>query len=236
MNPFPLICVPSPRDIPIIKKALHSIEEYDKLWIKYSPEHISYPIMRNEFLKNDHRKYTHLVICPDDLLIDDKNKLKLLLDDAQKLGDKAILSGYCNVDTTDNAIYANVTQYDVSSERPDRTYEWLTLEELESRNKSNFLIEVKFSGFALMVIPRSAVEQIPFRNDSSSGKFDNNGCCVDVMFCNDALKKGYKLFVDTRVRLQHLKYNETSTAALIKQQAKTAKDYHYYYDYSTLYL
>jgi hypothetical protein len=94
----PLIKIPSPRDLPTIKEALDKITEYDKLWVKYSPEHITYPIIRNEFLKHPNN-YTHLVICPDDLLIDDPKKLYMLLEDSQELGNQTIVSGYCNVDT-----------------------------------------------------------------------------------------------------------------------------------------
>lgn len=225
----PLIALPSPRDLPTIKEAIDRINEYDKLWVKYSPEHITYPIIREQFLK--HTEYTHLVICPDDLLIDDKNKLELLLKDARQLGDQVIVSGYCNVDTSENSKYANVTQYDVSNARQGRTYQWFTLRQLEENKTEDFLIEVKFSGFALMVIPRQAIEQIPFRNDSSTGQFDYLGCCVDVMFCNDAISKGYKIYVDTRVRLQHLKHSDTYTSEILQRHAKQEKDWKYYFEY-----
>lgn len=226
----PLIVIPSPRDLQLVKDALDKITEYDKLWVKYSPEYVTYPIIRDEFLKNRY-KYTHLVICPDDLLIDDKAKLELLLEDAKKLGDKAIVSGYCNVDTSENSKYANVTQYDVTNERHGRIYQWFTLQELENKT-SDFLIPVKFSGFALMVIPRSAIEQIPFRNDSSTGMFDALGCCTDVVFCNDAIEKGYKIYVDSRVRLQHLKNSDQHTSELLQSNPKMEDDWKFYYEYA----
>ena len=226
----PLIALPSPRDLPIIKEALDRIQEYDKLWIKYSPEHITYPIMQEQFLKN--KQYTHLIICPDDLLID-QNKLEILLKDydlfPEQDRDKIILSGYCNVDTSENSKYANISKYDTSYTRNDRVYHWFTIEELENKT-DNFLIPVMFAGFPLMVIPRSAIERIPFRNDSSNDEFDELGCCVDVMFCNDVIAKGYKIYVDSRVRLQHLKCNDTETCELIRNQAKTEKDYTFYYE------
>jgi hypothetical protein len=224
----PLITLPSPRDLPTIKEALDKITEYDKLWVKYSPEHITYPIIREQFLKHSNQ-YTHLVICPDDLLIDDPKKLYTLLEDSQELGDKAIVSGYCNVDTSENSKYANVTQYDVSNERHGRIYQWFTLQQLEQHEAD--LIEVKFSGFALMVIPRAAIEQIPFRNDSSTGQFDYLGCCVDVMFCNDAIEKGYKIYVDTDVRLQHLKHSDQYTGEILQRHPKTEQDWKFYYEY-----
>lgn len=230
----PLITIPSPRDIPIVKEALDKITEYDKLWIKYSPEHITYPIIRGEILKNP--RYTHLVICPDDLLIDDKNKLETLFKDYEAFEnpDKIILSGYCNVDTSENSKYANVTQYHVSNERAGREYRWFTLQQLEENSKyGNFLIEVQFSGFALMVIPRQAIEEIRFRNDSWTGNFDSNGCCIDIMFCNDVIQRGYKIYVDSRVRLQHLKHSDQNTSKLLQQNPKFENDYRFYYEYKS---
>ena len=48
----PLIAIPSPRDIPEFIKAMDSITDIDKLWIKYSPSYITYPLIRKEFLEN----------------------------------------------------------------------------------------------------------------------------------------------------------------------------------------
>ena len=226
----PLIVIPSPRDLPLVLEALNKITEYDKLWVKYSPEYVTYPIIRDEFLKDENKHYTHLVICPDDLLIDDKAKLELLLEDSEMLDNEFVISGYCNVDISENSKYANVTEYEVTNERHQRTYKWFTLDELESKT-SDFLIEVKFSGFALMVIPRSAIEQVPFRNDSFTGMFDGFGCCTDVLFCNDAISKGYKIFVDSRVRLQHLKQSDQNTSELIQNNPKMENDWKFYYEF-----
>lgn len=252
-----LIALPSPRDIPEIKAAMDTITEYDKLWVKYAPEHIVYPIIRDQFLNHKTQHYTHLVICPDDLLIDDKKKLQMLLDNYDKClispeeRDKTIFTGYCNVDHSYNAKYANLTKSEVvANVRKDREYHWLTLDELEHirqvqdnfnlyGNNNNdyikrYLISVKFAGFPLMVIPRKAIEEIPFRNDSQTGKFDECGCCVDVMFCHDALKKGYKIYADVRVRLNHMKLNDEATGKLLAETAQRSshKGFHYYIEYS----
>jgi hypothetical protein len=233
LNLNPLIAIPSPRDLPEIIRSLDTITKYDKLWIKYSPEHITYPIMRDKFLNHPSQHYTHLVIWPDDLLIDDKSKLEMLLEDSEKLGEKAIVCGYCNVDTSENAKYANVTEYNVSTIRHQRSYKWFTLEELKQKSlQQNPLLKTPFAGFPLMVIPRAAIEQVEFRNDSFTGKFDENGCCVDVMFCSDALKKGFEIYVDTRVRLQHLKQNDEATSTLLQKMPRGPNDYHHYFEYS----
>ncbi|MGE5661484.1 MAG: hypothetical protein ACM3X1_04480 [Ignavibacteriales bacterium] len=248
-----LIALPSPRDIPEIKAAMDRITEYDKLWIKYSPEYISYPIMREQFLNHPSQHYTHLVICPDDLLIDDKSKLQLLLDDYDNCllpeeRDKTIICGYCNVDHGANSKYANITKHDVAPVRKDRGYSWIWLDELEHIRQvqdhfdhhkdyiKRYLVSVRFAGFPLIVIPRKAIEQIPFRNDSYTGKFDEFGCCVDVMFCHDAIKKGFQIYADTRVRLNHLKISDVETGKLLHQSAVAAayekRGFYHYYEYS----
>lgn len=239
--------MPSPRDIPEIKQGLDTIQIYDKLWIKYSPEHITYPLMRNMFLNHKTQYYTHLVICPDDLLIH-KSDLDILFYDLENVLDtedernNTILSGYCNVDTSNYSKYANVSRFDVHPDRSKRgEYQWITLKEMKqieeeaaAKRMDNraYLIDVKYAGFPLFVIPRNIIEHVDFRNDSHTGKFDEEGCCVDVMFCHDVIKRSYKILVDCRVQLEHLKYSDVSTSALIQQQCKTPKDYHHYFEYS----
>jgi hypothetical protein len=240
----PLIAIPSPRTIPEIIQALDQIKDYDKLWLKFMPEYMAYTTMREKFLSE---KYTHLIICPDDLLIDDPNKLQILLDDYNNCldpheRDNTIISGYCNVDHGAYSYFANITIDPVSEFRKGRAYKWLTLEDMRFRkhvydnytdtnnSKKRYLINVRFAGFPLFVIPRKIVEQIPFRNDSPTGKFDTCGCCVDVMFCYDALQKGCQIYVDTRVELDHLKINDIYTAIDIRKSQ--LQNSHFFFDYA----
>jgi hypothetical protein len=88
---------------------------------------------------------------------------------------------------------------------------------IHNDDKKKYLIKVRFAGFPLFVIPRKIVEQIPFRNDSPTGEFDTCGCCVDVMFCNDALDNGYKIYVDCRVGLDHLKISDHDTSTSLRE-------------------
>jgi len=242
----PLIAIPSPRTIPQVVDALRQVnKEYDLLWLKHMPEYLAYQSMRKQFLDNKDN-YTHLVICPDDLLIQ-KDKLQILLDDYDKCLDpneldNTIMSGYCNVDRGAFAYFANVSVDNVSSFRSNRTYNWLTLEDLRYRkwlydnhpntnnHKKKYLIKVKFAGFPLFVIPLNIVEQIPFRNDSPTGEFDSCGCCVDVMFCHDALEKGYQIYVDSRVGLNHLKISDQETSKSLKDLP--LKQPHLFFEYN----
>jgi hypothetical protein len=109
-------------------------------------------------------------------------------------------------------------------------YNWVKLEELADIKKR--LIPVKFAGFPLFVIPRNLVERIPFRNDSPTGKFDGCGCCVDVMFCNDAQDIGAKIFVDTRVKLNHLKISDQKTSEALFKSIYQGNKPHFFFEYA----
>ena len=198
------------------------------------PEYKAYPLMRDKFLNHPSERYTHLIICPDDLLIDDKNKIQMLLDNYNDIEpserDNTIMSGYCNVDHGINGKFANITIADVSPLRKGRIYNWVRLDELEHKKR---LISVKFAGFPLFAIPRNIVEQIPFRNDSPTGHFDGCGCCVDVMFCHDVIKMGAKIFVDPRVKLNHLKISDQKTSETIFKSAYLPDhNPHFFIEYS----
>jgi hypothetical protein len=243
----PLIAIPSPRTIPEVVQALGQVnKDYDLLWLKHMPEYMAYQTMQTLFINHRDKNYSHLVICPDDLLIE-KDKLQILLDDYHtcldpKERDITIMSGYCNVDHGAFKYFANISLDNVSPNRNGRTYNWLTLEDMRFRkqifdnhpntnnHKKKYLLKVKFAGFPLFVIPRKIVEQIPFRNDSPTGEFDSCGCCVDVMFCYDALQKGYQIYVDSRVGLDHLKISDQETSKSLKDLP--LKQPNYYYEYA----
>jgi hypothetical protein len=76
------------------------------------------------------------------------------------------------------------------------------------------------------------VERIPFRNDSPTGKFDGCGCCVDVMFCNDAQDIGAKIFVDTRVKLNHLKISDQKTSEALFKSIYQGNKPHFFFEYA----
>jgi hypothetical protein len=132
LKPNVLIAIPSPRDLPEFKSSVDSIKDIDKLWIKYCPAPITYPKIRDEFLDNpNNKKYTHLIICPDDLVID-REKLNLLISDYENLLNKdeqktTVISGYCNVDNSDHDKDANICINPVTPRRLGRRYKWVKL-------------------------------------------------------------------------------------------------------------
>lgn len=60
------------------------------------------------------------------------------------------------------------------------------------------LLEVSAFGMGCMLAKREVMEKIAFRFDQKIGGFE------DVYFCHDARKLGYKLYIDTTARCDHI--------------------------------
>lgn len=204
----PLLCSPSPRDIPEVYQELKQTG-YDRLYAKYYPEKTAYELMRKYFV--DHQEYSHLVICPDDLIIK-KEHIDRLIEDLQK-NDYAILSGVCNVDQGANKDYLNIT-YNLP--HPIRTiperkqlgwrhYHWVHKDEPFTVNIQPFL----FSGFAAMFFRRDVMERYKFTDDAAqNGTPSLITGAIDVMMANVCAIERIPQMVDTTVRMEHLKGKE----------------------------
>jgi len=210
----PLLFCPSPRDLPEFYEEFNKIHNYDKYFVRYTkPEVQAYDWGRDIFL--EHKEYTHLVICPDDLIIRQEH-IDKLYNDLIYLGDigeidTTCIGGFCNLNTTDQQQMSNICINRVNIDPyPNRRYSFVTLEYL--RNVSlvfGRFIRVGFSGFPLLAIPRSIVEKIEFRNDSRDG-WEDYGCCLDVMFCHDVYELGpeYKILCDLQMEMYHMKIDD----------------------------
>ena len=204
----PLMVCPSPRDIKEVYEALKETG-YDRLYAKYYPEKTAYELLRNWFV--DHKEYTHLVICPDDLIIK-KEHIEALLDNVRK-SDYPVISGMCNVDQGDNKDFLNVT-YNLP--HPKRTvpeknvigwryYHWVH----KNTKFPNKLTPFLFSGFACMVIRRDIMEKIRFTDDAiQNGTPSLITGAIDVMFANVCAILKIPQIVDTTVIMEHLKGKE----------------------------
>jgi len=201
----PLLCSPSPRDISEVYTALKQTR-FPRLYAKYFPERIAYNRMRQWFL--DHEEYTHMVICPDDLIVEKKHLLKLIKTLEKK--DYPLLSGVCNVDNVDNKNYLNITENLPHPQRmvPKRNqigwrwYAWIHKDTKFRPTIQSF----PFSGFAAMFIRRDVVKRYRFIDDS---KFNGTPGlitgAIDVMFANTCAVEKIPQMVDTSVRMDHLK-------------------------------
>lgn len=204
----PLLCCPSPRDITEVYDELKKTG-YDRLYAKYFPEKIAYEKLREYFL--DHDEYTHLVLCPDDLVIK-KEHFDQLIQDLEK-SNYAVLSGVCNVDNGVHKDYFNITENLPHPTRlvPERDqigwrwYSWVHKDTIFSNPITSFW----FSGFACMVLRRDVVNRIGFIDDArTNGTPDLMTGAIDVMFANACAMEKIPQMVDTRVIMEHLKGKE----------------------------
>lgn len=204
----PLLCSPSPRDIKEVYDELKDTG-YDRLYAKYYPEKTAYNLMRDYFL--DHQEYTHLVICPDDLVIKKEHTDKLIAD--LEINDFPVLSGVCNVDSGSNKDFLNIT-YNLP--HPKRTvpekniigwrhYHWVHKDTKFPRD----ILPFYFSGFAAMFLRRDVVARYKFTDDAAqNGTPSLITGAIDVMFSNVCALEKIPQMVDTTVRMEHLKGKE----------------------------
>ena len=202
-----LLCCPSPRDIQEVYDALKKCP-YDRLYAKYFPELQAYNLMRDYFLS--HTRYTHMVICPDDLIIEAHNveMIRQLIDD----NNYDVIAGCCNVDLGENLDLLNIAKNLPHPTRwvPERnqigwrTYDWYHKNEAQSGE----VLPVKFSGFACQAISRWACKQLKFQDDSKfNGQPDFMTGAIDVMFANQCFARNPPILqmVDFGNRMKHLK-------------------------------
>jgi len=186
-NTNPLIGIPSPRDIPQVKKLWHTLP-YDKFIVKYKTQIEAYQEIKEYFLTHD---YTHLILCPDDL--------EVTPEAIEKLSDSATryetISGICNIDESQPDVY-NIQPKGCSFERnkPDTTkavwYSSLTLPKED-------IIEVGYSGFACQVISKDLMKKVSFLGAREGiGYFD-------WQFSKECHNLGVPLMVDIGVKLWH---------------------------------
>lgn len=215
----PLLCSPSPREIPEVMES-HRKLPYDKLYAKWFIESDAYWHLRNFFLKNP--EYTHMILCPDDLVIKPED-MEQLWKDLQEY-DYPILSGICNVDLDTMRDYFSITEnlpHPVRALKKEddpkrkrwwgwRWYSWFTSETIKSeqiRQNRYPIFRVLHSGFALQCLRRDVVEKISFITDAAdNGMKESETSSVDIMFSNSCAIAGIAIMVDPRIKMLHLRH------------------------------
>jgi len=201
----PLLCCPSPRDLTEVYEALKRTGR-DRLYAKYFPEKVAYNLLRDYFL--DHTEYTHLVICPDDLIIE-RDHIDSLIEILEK-NDYPVLAGVCNVDLGKFKDYLAITANLPHPQRivPERKqmgwryYAWVH----RTTQFPTTIIKVPFSGFAAQFFRRDVVKRYKFTDDAKfNGTPELNTGAIDVMFSNTCAIENIPQMVDTTIRMRHLK-------------------------------
>lgn len=203
----PLIGSPSPRDIPEVKQNQDTIE-CDKLLVKYYHAKRAYKIIRSYFL--DHEEYTHLILHPDDLIVNNEH-FNILKSDIER-HDYQVLSGTCNVSTIgqeEESLAITLQPNFPHPQRDMRKYGFVTRIALRPEHDKN-IWQVAWAGFPFMWIRRDILEKIELVDDSEYNLQDpDRGWAFDVMFCYNCKELGIPIYVDfnLKARMRHLKGN-----------------------------
>lgn len=178
----PLVCIPSPRDIPSFYEAMKTIPA-DKYWVKYYPQPEAYKILRTFFLANKD-KYNYMALIPDDL-IPTRKAFDILVSDLEWI-DREVLSGICNIDWQRQNIY-NVRK---SFGTALKDY-FITDKNLNELTRLSYIMQVKSTNFSWYFIRRDIVEKIPFKDG------------IDIEFDKDCERLGIPIYCDLRAKLFH---------------------------------
>ena len=178
---------------------------HDKLWVKYTGYNKD---PYGQWLKyfHDSPEYTHVAICPDDL-IPHPQGVKQLWETAQK---GTIVSACANVDKRDfGCPYRTSWPIAASKNLPSlkfpRDYDWYTWHELTELTNGSSLVQVKHSGVAFMIIPRDIVNKISFKGDMGSLS-ENKPSAYDVGISHDLINQNIPQYLDTSVFFAHFRY------------------------------
>ena len=211
LNIKPLIFIPSARDLREFYDATNKLP-YDKLWVKYYPQYEAYAVARWTFLNNPNN-YTHLVILPDDLIVEQKQIEKLLEhpDD--------IMSGWCMFGikkTPDErkTLDSNISEYCPDEPAYSLTYDkfkWLSIEAIENYIKTGkTIIPIVFCGFAPTIIPKKYVDFLPFRG--------SQGCCIDTCISQDLKQSGIIHYADLTVKTVEIEATDPNLLQVDKKE------------------
>lgn len=183
----PLLFCPSVRNIGEVRQSWADIP-HDKYIVRMKLEDEAYRDGRDMFL--DNKEYTHLVICPDDLIIDYESFM-ILKEDVKKYN-------FCNIAGVANIDESQPDVYSCKAVGVDPT----TKEAGSYLEKGDFtgITAVGFTGFACQWIERSLVEQLTFTGACNGGRG-----CMDLQFTNEMDKLSIDQMVDFSAFFYHMR-------------------------------
>jgi hypothetical protein len=187
-NVIPLVCSPSPRDIKEVRAAWDTLP-HDKFLAKYHDEKTAYKLLRDFFL--EHEEYSHMVICPDDLVVT-RDVFKSLLNNTIVL-DYPVLAGMCNLSWQQMDTYSfckKISGFKFVTEKD--------LPEVRAEQNNSVILRVGHEAFACSWIRRDIVEKIELNGL-------NEGHHFDWAFSIECAKRNIPLHVDITAKLLHLK-------------------------------
>jgi len=186
--------MPSPRDIPQVKKSWVGLP-FDKYIVKYYAEPEAYKIFKEFFL--EHKQYSHLAVCPDDLELNKDMVVELWM--AINEYDYPVLSGYSNLSETQPNIYC-IMNYIADTEAPPASEG--SFFERNGLPEGRFF-KVKHSGFGCQIIRRDVFEKVSWKGSCNEG----NGN-FDWQFSKDCYRLKIPIMIDSKALFYHRRRQE----------------------------
>lgn len=203
-KPNYLVGVPSPRNIDVVADGHQTIRDkyhIPFLYAKYWKEIQAYMIIQDFFLNHSNADY--LIIAPDDLVVNAEHFEKLA--ETVEKENYPVFSGVCNLDCN----HPNTLNICVHATphvlRKLRRYHWAEANQVEQG-----IIQVKFAGLPFQFIRRDVAEKIPLTGDTPHDihRRGIEPTSFDTAFCYECEQKNVPIYVDTRVKMLHLRYAE----------------------------
>jgi hypothetical protein len=190
----PLLFIPSVREIPEVIDSWNALP-YDKFIVKYRLEKEAYQNGKNFFL--NHEEYTHLVICPDDLVLH-YDAFEMLKRDVEE-HDFLNLCGVSFVDEDSSAYCCKPMGVDITKSTKESYYQKTGTKGIKDNQiLPNEIFDVSFTGFTCQWISRDLMEKLSFDGGCNDGKG-----CMDLQFAYDM--KGIPMLVEPNAYFTHLR-------------------------------
>jgi hypothetical protein len=199
----PLLFSPSPRDIPAVLELWETLQ-YDHLVEKYMRPLAAYQAGRQYFL--EHKEYTHLVVCPDDLEVTE-TVLNMLVSDIM-VHNYPVIAGMCNMDEGQPELY-NIQAKGISykdNKPPAFKDSWIRRGKLPAEP----IFEVGFAGFGCEFIERSVMEKVSF-----TGATNDKQGNFDWQFTRECVSMGIPIMVDQRANIWHRRLEQSKEAKAV---------------------
>jgi len=193
----PLLFLPSPRDIPQVKRQWYEIK-YDKFIVKYKPEIIAYN--EAQYFLYKHKEYTHIIVCSDDIEVYHRN-IQQLIDDVEEHGYETI-SGIMNLDESHLNTYAMQNDCDFTKEITTGKGSWIEFEDLPKED----IFRVDHSGFQCQIMERNIFLLPEFEEGY-----------LDWQLSRICKKIKVPIMVDQRVSLYHRRNEQKDMVKKVKK-------------------
>jgi len=145
--------------------------------------------------------YDYMLWVDNDIIFSIKQFLRLLSWNVDIVSGVYMMKG--------GEYFATVKTWDEKYFEKHGAFQFLTKEDIAGYKDKNVLTEVAYTGFGFMLIKKGVFETLNYPwFEPIFYEIGNNivdFCSEDVAFCKKAQKQGFKIYIDTSVRVGHEK-------------------------------